>query len=82
MVAIILKLEPLHCETYYISNWGSDSNDGLSITAPWKTIDKLNYSMSGMKGGDQILFERGSVFYGQINVTVTSNSGAITFGSY
>lgn len=49
---------------YYLSNLGSDSNDGLSPETPWATIPKAN---SSMKGGDTLCLRRGDIFYGRIN---------------
>lgn len=66
---------------YYISNSGNDSNSGLTTLLPWASLAKVN--SSAFKPGDQILFQRGSTFYGSLTV---KNSGAagnpITFGAY
>ena len=51
---------------YYVSGSGSDQNDGLSINAPWKTIDKVNAMAATFQAGDSILFSRGDVFRGEI----------------
>jgi hypothetical protein len=77
--------------SYYVdSTLGSDSNNGLSSSSPWKTLTKVNATLSSLKPGNSILFARGSTF-------VASSSGAmitlphplngaagkpITFGSY
>lgn len=47
---------------YYLSNSGSDENDGKSEKKPWATLDKL--AAAKLKPGDLILFERGSEFRG------------------
>lgn len=46
--------------TYYVSNSGNDSNNGLSEATPWKTIAKVG----GFKFADEdvILFNRGDVW--------------------
>ncbi len=49
--------------TYYVSNQGLDTNDGLSPETAWQTIPKVNESM---KGGDVVKFRCGDTFYGQI----------------
>jgi hypothetical protein len=69
---------------YYIdSQGGNDLNTGTSEAAAWKTIDKLNSSMSLIKPGDFIEFKRGGVFPGQINLSVSGASGQpITFDAY
>ena len=43
--------------TYYVSNSGNDSNDGLSEETAWKTIARVN--QDAYIPGDEILFERG-----------------------
>jgi hypothetical protein len=65
---------------YYVSNNGSDTNSGLA-GSPWKTLYRVNTTL--FKAGDQILFERGGTFYGQLTI---KQSGAannpIVFGAY
>ena len=65
---------------FYVSNEGNDSNDGLSINTPWKTLTKLNQMMSAktVKNGDAVLFRRGDTFRG--NITIRDNN--VTLGSY
>ena len=46
--------------TYYLDPSGSDSNNGLSQSAPWKTISKV--SSKTFSPGDNILFKRGGVW--------------------
>ena len=46
--------------SYYVSNNGSDDNDGLSPEFPWKTLKKASDFSYG--AGDVILLERGSIF--------------------
>ena len=47
-------------KTYYVSNSGSDDNDGLSENTPWKTTQKLNESE--ILPGSVVLFKRGDVW--------------------
>jgi len=65
---------------YYVSLNGSDSNDGLSIDRPFKTLNKINTLMSNavIKPGDAILLNDGDIFRGNISIK-THN---ITIGSY
>ncbi|HSW97045.1 MAG TPA: hypothetical protein VLF89_04440 [Candidatus Saccharimonadales bacterium] len=69
--------------TYYVSSSGNDTNNGLSQTSPWQTINKVN-SMT-FQPGDSILFEGGQTFYGKLYFT-GNNSGTmvspITIASY
>ena len=46
-------------QTYYISNSGNDSNDGLSTSTAWRTTDKLHSMWSSIVAGTNVLFERG-----------------------
>jgi hypothetical protein len=71
---------------YYSSSTGSDSYSAAQAqnpATPWKTIDKLNASMSLINPGDSILFKRGEVFTGQITLTRSGTANArIVFGAY
>ncbi len=58
----------------YISNKGSDSNDGLSEKTPVATVDA---AQKIAKAGDAILFERG----GEWRVNFTMISG-VSYGAY
>ncbi|PHN05381.1 T9SS type A sorting domain-containing protein [Flavilitoribacter nigricans] len=67
--------------TYYVSNAGDDSNDGLSSTTPWQTLDKV--SNANIQPGDEILFRRGDEFIGQLKPTYSGQAGSlITFSAY
>jgi hypothetical protein len=76
-------------KNYYLSNEGSDTNDGLFSTTPWKSIDRINLELYGTSPygpgfvvpGDSIFFRRGDVFEGQINVLAYTNND-IAFGPY
>jgi hypothetical protein len=48
---------------YYFNNTGNDGAEG-TITAPWKTIDKLNTVQ--LHAGDTVYFEGGQSFAGSI----------------
>lgn len=63
-------------KNYYVSAAGSDANNGLTTTAPWKSISKVNSSFASMAVGDSILFRRGDVFYGALVVTKSGVSGS------
>ena len=69
--------------TYYISNEGDDSNDGLSEATPWKTISKINEAFANdnnggwIAPGDKVLFRRGDVFYGNLHVNRSGTEDAL-----
>jgi hypothetical protein len=69
--------------TYYVSNDGDDSNDGLSPGADgaWRTIAKVNAST--FSPGDAVLFQRGGEWRDQLIITWSGTEDAyITFGAY
>lgn len=48
---------------YYVSANGCDSADGLTPETAWKTIAKVNETVSG---GDEVRFRCGDTFYGRV----------------
>ncbi len=69
--------------TYYLSAAGSDLNNGTSVATPWKSITHLNSQMALLVPGTQVLFRRGDVFTGQIDLTANGTAGAkIVFDAY
>lgn len=66
--------------TYYLSNTGNDSNNGLTPETAWQTIDKLNAST--FAANDQILFKRGDSFYGSIVLKYIGATAPILYGAY
>jgi hypothetical protein len=62
--------------TFYVSSQGNDSNNGLSPSAPWKTIPYL-------QAGKTYLLNRGDTLYFSIGATSNPNtSGRIRVASY
>lgn len=73
----------LFSTTYYVSSSGNDSNSGTTISAPWKTINKVNSSMSALKPGDQVLFQKGGTYRGTLTITKSGTSSSpIIISSY
>lgn len=62
--------------TYYLSNEGSDDNDGLTPETAWATLEKLE-KFANFKEGDAVLFRRGDTFRGSI----MARSG-VTYAAY
>lgn len=61
--------------TYYVdSSKGSDENNGLSETSPWKTLAKINSSQ--FAPGDIILLRRGEIWREQLNFPSSGSPGA------
>src|SRR5687767_7377154 len=49
---------------YYVSSSGSDGNAGTSISAAWRTIQRVNSQQ--FVSGDRIYFEAGTTFIGNV----------------
>ncbi len=56
----------LFSNTYFVSNSGDDTNNGLTESTPWETINKVNSYSSRFKAGDIIAFKGGDEFYGKL----------------
>lgn len=74
-LCLLLSSPSVSGRSYYISNQGSDANNGNTETTSWKSMDKINQSR--LQEGDSILFRRGESFYGTLiikgnNITVAS----------
>lgn len=68
---------------YYFSATGNDVNDGTSIHTAWKTLSKFNSAFKLFQPGDSILFKRGDVFYGSLNIIHSGKNGLpIIIASY
>ncbi len=64
---------------YYVSNSGSDSNDGKSPERPWKTLSKVNSMSSSFKSGDGVFFKRGDMWRGE---KLSVDVAGMTFSAY
>ncbi|NEW83038.1 MAG: right-handed parallel beta-helix repeat-containing protein [Mariniphaga sp.] len=61
----------LNAKNYYVSNSGNNLNKGNSATTAWKSIERLN--QQEFEPGDSVLFKRGDVFIGEIQVNFSGN---------
>jgi uncharacterized repeat protein (TIGR02059 family) len=83
MVLVCLTSTFAYATDYYVSSSGNDSANGLSSSAPWQSISKVNSVFSSLNPGDRILFKRGDRFYGSLQVSGSGSSGSpITIGAY
>ncbi len=72
-----------HATTYYISHNGNDANSGTSPDQAWRTIARYQQMMYTLQPGDQVLFERGGIYPGIVDVPVSgSASQPIVIGAY
>lgn len=72
----------MQATTYYFSQSGSDSNNGLSTLSPKKTITHLN--TLSIAAGDSILFKKGDTWSGEA-LTINDNGSEgspIVYGAY
>jgi len=61
---------------YYVSNFGSDDNNGLTPNTAWATVSKVN--RAELKAGDAVFFERGDVWRGDYLYC----KNAVTYSAY
>ncbi len=90
--AMMLIAGIANATTYYVSNSGSNSNNGTSPSTPWQTLSKVQSAGNNgtIRAGDFILFKKGDSFTGTIMwATIYGGScpsgtatSPITFGSY
>lgn len=63
--------------TYYVSQNGKDTNNGKSPKTAWVSLDAVEKNSAQFKSGDAVLFERGGVFRGNINL-----QSGVYYGAY
>jgi hypothetical protein len=75
MLWILFAAYPAYCTDYYVAPDGNDSNDGLSIDHPFKTIGK---GVSVTVAGDTVYVRGGTYTYSGSSTAITlqSKSGA------
>jgi parallel beta-helix repeat protein len=71
-VLLLLTLHSAGTIYYFSSSSGNDNYVNNSVTAPWRTMDKVN--KIHLLPGDQILFKSGETFYGSL---ITHGDGMI-----
>ncbi len=66
--------------TYYVSYKGDDKNDGKSPAKAWRTTARVGEAVRQFKSGDVVLFERGGVYRGAMQVVSGMKVGAYGSG--
>lgn len=67
--------------TYYVdSKFGDDARDGLSESAAWKSLERAN--KAELKPGDRMLFRRGGLWRGILNIKSGDASARTYYGAY
>ena len=75
------SLEVTTASNYYVSNTGSDSNDGLTPVTAWQTLNHV--SQQTFQPGDSVLFQRGDTWRETLYVTSSgSSTDQVTFSAY
>ena len=83
LLAFVILSVTANATTYYFSATGNDANNGTSASTPWKTLNKLNSVFSSLNPGDNVLFNRGDVFYGKITISKSGTAASrFTIGAY
>ena len=92
MKYLILMVSLFICGTinannyYFSSSNGDDSRSSVEAqnpATPWKTITKLNSFAGNLNAGDNILFQRGEIFYGSITIGKSGTAvNPIRFGAF
>lgn len=82
LTMILLSSYALPGTVYYVdATHGRNSNSGLSASAAWKTIAKINKYL--FAPGDKILFKRGETWREILEVSSNGMAGfPITYGAY
>ncbi|MDR2920625.1 MAG: right-handed parallel beta-helix repeat-containing protein [Tannerella sp.] len=80
----LFHLGMLYAQTYYVSPSGNDANSGISPATAWATIERVNQEVPLLGPGNTVLFERGGIYYGSIQVKYVHGTAdhPITFGAY
>ena len=60
---------------YYVSNDGSDENDGKTPQSAWKSLNRVSKAILSV--GDGVLFRRGDIFRGCLNT-----APGVTYAAY
>jgi hypothetical protein len=81
LMLIVLFNSVTFSANYYVSSDGNDNNNGTSTSTSWQTLSKV--SGGSYNAGDLILFKRGDIFVGRLDVPSDGSSGSpVVFSSY
>ena len=76
IIVTVLSFSVVKATTYYVSNSGSNSNNGTSTGTPWQTMSKVQSVANAgtIVAGDIICFKSGDVFTGSMTITTVYGS--------
>ncbi|MFO1478038.1 MAG: right-handed parallel beta-helix repeat-containing protein [Verrucomicrobiota bacterium] len=79
--ALLTGFADSRAASYYVAANGSDTNNGTSIDTPLQSLAKAG--SLPLNPGDVVLFRRGDVFRGQLNLARSGSAGnPIVLGAY
>lgn len=87
ILAAFVCMETNATDYYFSSTSGSDSrsaSEAANAATPWRSIAKFNKVFPTLKPGDRVLFKRGEVFYGKMDLKTASgtSSAPIVISAY
>lgn len=82
LICIFVQAPIGFASTYYVdATGGNDSNNGITVNTPWKTISRIN--IRNFIAGDNILFKKGETWHEQLNISSSGTSSKpITYSAY
>jgi len=80
MLVLAVLAGGVNAATYYVSNAGSDANDGKSPQKAWAALDRVNSAV--LAPGDKVLFRRGDQWRGSLSPKSGSEAGPVLYGAY
>lgn len=82
LLSLLISLYSFSTDYYFSSSHGNNSNNGISIDQPLKSLSKIGELK--LKAGDHILLKKGDVFFGTIeliNISGETNN-SVCLSSY
>ena len=85
VIGLLALLQPVQVNSvlgtvYYVSNGGSDDNDGVSPETPWHTISRVN--AQPLAPGDVVRLKRGDCWREGITPRSGSEQGPVAYSAY
>ena len=82
-ILLLLHAGGLMATNYHVSPTGNDGNSGTSPAQAWRTVARVQQMAANLQAGDQVLFERGGTFPGQLTIPASgANNNPIVIGAY
>jgi hypothetical protein len=80
LIVLLITSSRIMADVYYLSNSGSDDQDGQSPEKAWLSLNRVN--MEPLKPNDVVLFKRGGTWRGQLIPHSGDETGHVTYGAY